>query len=109
MLNNAGPVHAVHVRQRNGFYARFVDAYVDEADAVVKVVAEDGGGDEGDDCVGRFELAMLYTLLNEGLFVVRGSWFGGKDGTVVRVGSRCIQTCGGRECNKVGGFPLTSC
>ena len=53
MLDDAGAIHAVDVGEGDGFLARLVDAHVDEADVVVEGLAEDGGGDEGDDWLFR--------------------------------------------------------
>ena len=58
MLDNACPVHSVNVGQRNRLLARLVDTHVDEADVVVEAVAEDGGGDEGDDCKTGFGVSV---------------------------------------------------
>lgn len=49
MLNDAGPIHPVDVRQRNGFLVRLVDTHVDEADVVVEALSEHRGGDERND------------------------------------------------------------
>lgn len=49
MLNDAGPIHPVDVRQRNGFLVRLIDTHVDEADVVVEALSEHRGGDERND------------------------------------------------------------
>lgn len=49
MLNNAGSIHPVNVRQRNGFLVRLIDTHVDESDVVVEALSEHRGGDERND------------------------------------------------------------
>ena len=79
MLDDACPVHPVNVRQRDRLLARLVDTHVDEADVVVEAVAEDGGGDEGDDC--RIGLGVSVSAPSD-IHTFRSRWVAGSSLTV---------------------------